>query len=293
MTSVTQPQTKSPVDQRTDESAGAARWLERMGRIGYVAKAIVYIIVGLLALRYSVWGDGWSNASSKGALETIFLQPLGTMQLVVLTAGLVAYAAWQLIAAFVDGEDDGSHPQGYFFRASKLLGFAGYGVLTFQAVRTLAGHYTGTRDELPKLIANVLAFSGGPWLVGLVGVGIFLFGLFQLYQVFAAGELRHLDFEPLTRPARHVVSILARFGFAARAVVFLIIGHYLVRSALEHDPREAEGMNSAFVTIGQRPYGALLLAAVAVGLVAYGMYQLVNAKYRRMDARRESGLGTR
>jgi hypothetical protein len=282
MTSLSQPDTSTTLRSRR---SGAATLLERLGRFGYIAKGVVYIVVGLLALRYSLWGEGWSATNSKGALETIFLQPLGGLLLVILTAGLAAYALWQLVAPFVDGEHDGTGLRGYLFRAGKLLGAAGYGVLTFQAVRTLAGHFTGSREKVPQVTAMLFALPGGRMLTGVIGTGIFIFGAYQIYQTFRPTELAHLDLDRMSRPIRTTMSALARFGSAARAVVFLLIGRYLVKAALEREAGEATGLSGAFAVIGDRPFGVVLLSMVAAGLVSYGIYQMLNARYRRLDAR--------
>lgn len=124
----------------------------------------------------------------------------------------------------------------------------------------------------------------GRWVIGAVGVGIILFGLFEFYRA-ASGDLRkRLDLTSLGRRARAHVVRFGQFGLAARGVVFLIIGWFLVRAALQYDPQDAQGLAGALGTLKEQPYGAYVLGTVGLGLLAHGLFQLAKARFRVIRA---------
>jgi len=71
-------------------------------------------------------------------------------------------------------------------------------------------------------------------------------------------------------------------GYVARGVVFALIGVFLVRAAWDYDPKEAVGFDGALAKLQQAPYGPLLLGLTAAGLVAFGLFCLVQARYREV-----------
>jgi hypothetical protein len=63
-------------------------------------------------------------------------------------------------------------------------------------------------------------------------------------------------------------------------VLFGLVGFFLVRAAYQYDPSEAIGLDGALAKLAHQPYGRWLLAAAAVGLIAYGVFALIQARYR-------------
>ncbi|MEP6883750.1 MAG: DUF1206 domain-containing protein, partial [Gammaproteobacteria bacterium] len=109
---------------------------------------------------------------------------------------------------------------------------------------------------------------------------IILFGLWQFYRAATRDMSRRLD---LTRTRfRMAIGALGVYGLAARGVLFGLIGLYLLYAAWHRDPRYAGGIASALDALQHRPYGKWLLGAVAIGLVSYGSFQIVKARYLRL-----------
>ena len=123
----------------------------------------------------------------------------------------------------------------------------------------------------------------GRWLVAAVGVGVIGYALYQLYRAYAAQVRKHLDLSRLGAQGQRLVVALGRFGIGARGVVFLIIGWFLVLAARQADASRASGVGEALRTVERQPYGRWLLAVTGLGFIAYGLYQFVNARYRRIS----------
>lgn len=274
-------------------------WIERLARVGYAAKGLVYLIVGGLAARAAL-GAGGRTTDSRGALATIGEGAFGKLTLAVIALGLLGYAAWRLIAAATDAEGKGGEAKGIAAR----LGGAGRGLLyaglALQALRLMrgagsgggtgaaagtstgagagAGGESGAEDWTARLMAAPL----GRWLVAAVALGILGYALYQLYRAYASKVRKHLDLSRLSAQAQQMVVAVGRFGIGARGVVFVVIGWLLLRAARQSDATEASGVGEALRTLERQPSGKWLLAVVALGLVAYGLYQFVNARYRRI-----------
>jgi hypothetical protein len=122
----------------------------------------------------------------------------------------------------------------------------------------------------------------GRWLVGVIGAGIVAYAVYQLYCAWAARVRERLDLTQLSNDAARWVVRIGRFGLAARGVVLGIVGWFLIRAAVSYDRHRASGFGGALRVIARQDHGAWLLGAVAFGLMAYGLYQLVQARYRRI-----------
>lgn len=272
------------VAQHARMAGGQARpWLERLARVGYAAKGVVYVLVGFLALRAAA-GAGGETTDTSGALRSLGDSPLAQALLVIVGIGLLGYALWQLLAAITDAEGEGSDGKGIakrVFRAGRGLL---YGALGVEALRLVAGSQGRSGDSTESWTARALEAPFGRWLVIAAGAGIALYALYQAKRA-ASGRVReNLDLSDLDADTERYVVMVARFGIAARAVVFLLTAWFLVRAALEYDPSEAGGLEQSLRTLAQQPYGPILLGLVALGLMAYGVFQFVKARYRHLPA---------
>ncbi len=265
----------------------ASPFVEKFARFGYAAKGVVYCIVGGLAAMVA-FGNGGQTTGSRGALDTIAHQPFGRVLLGVVAFGLAGYALWQFIRSIEDPENEGSDGKAI----AKRIGFFISGVIHFALVWYAIGIVTGAAgsggaggndDGAQTWSAKAMSYPMGQWLVFLTGVGIVCYGIYQLVKAFKSelGKRLHLgQLEPQTY--RAVVAI-SRFGLAARGVVFGIIGGFLAVAAYHHNPNEARGVAGALDTLQRQPYGPWLLGAAAVGLIAYGIYEFVKARYRSIN----------
>ena len=257
----------------------AAPWIERLARVGFAAKAVLYTVVGVLALQ-AAFGNGGETTGSQGALQTLVRQPFGPVALVVIAAGLFGYAAWRVIEAVMDPERRGNGAKGIALRASFAARGLFHGALGVQAVRVASGAGRSNSQGAETWTARMLDAPFGPWLVVAAGAGIVGYGLYQLYRAWVAKLSRQLDLSSLTQDAGSWVVKVCRVGIAARGIVFVVIGAMLARAGYAHSAEQAADTGEALAVIGNQPFGPWLLAGVAVGMIAYGVYEIVQARYR-------------
>ena len=262
-------------------AAEAAPWIVRLARVGYAAKGIVYLVIGALAVTAAVGSRG-ATTDSRGALSVIGDRPFGRVLLMVLGVGLIGYTLWALIAAALDAEHRGSEPKGIALR----LGMAGrgllYGGLGVSALLMSVGSGSGGGGSADRWTGRLMSAPFGPWLVGGVGIAIAAYALYQFWRAANKDLRKRLHLAEAGPGAAAGVLRLARFGIAARGVVFLLIGWFLVQAAWRTDPSKAGGIGDSLATLARQPYGPILLGVVALGLMAYGVWQLANARYREM-----------
>lgn len=271
----------SATDYRLPTAELAAPWIQWIARAGYAARGVVYLAVGILALQAALTVKRPEDSS--GALIAIGDQPFGRVLLGVVAVGLAAWVLWRLFQALADPENRGTDAKGLLKRGSYLISAFIYGGLALEAARMAMGTSGGGESgdaSADHWTAVVMAQPAGRWIAGAVGVGIVLFGLYELYRARTADFRRKLDFERLGAAARKRIVLFGRLGMAARGIVFAIIGWFLIRAALEYDPDEAQGFDTALQTLQEQGYGQYLLGAVAIGLVAYGLFELAEARYR-------------
>lgn len=261
------------------------KWVEITARIGYLAKGIFYAALGLLTVRIALGGGGGTDGAQQQAFQTILRQPFGRILLILVILGLLAYAAWRFVQATIDPDDEGSDASGVV----KRIGFAisggihiGYALLGW---RTMAGGGGGGGSSAEDWTARLMSQPFGAWLVGITGAVIVAVGLYQFYRAYSAKFQRKLMLNEMSAPERTWSRRLGRAGFAARGVVYLFIGGFLVQAAWRSDPSEAGGLGQALGALLEQPYGAWLLGAVGVGFFAYAVYAGVLARYRRIDVR--------
>jgi hypothetical protein len=240
---------------------------------------LLYTIVGVLAFRAAL-SDGGATIGSRGALASLVRHPYGALVLVVISAGLFGYAAWRVIEAVLDPEHRGAGLKGLAVRVSYAARGVIHAWLGIQAVRLALGAGGGGSDGTERWTARALEAPLGSWIVIAVGLTIVGYGVYQLYRAWAAKLSKQLDLSRLSNEAGSWLIKVSRFGLGARGAVFGVIGAYLVRAGLSHNANKAADTGEALGAIGQQPLGDWLLAVVAIGLVAYGAYDVVQARYR-------------
>ena len=265
---------------------GAARGIVLLARAGYAAKGIVYIVIGALAARVAA-GWGGETTDQHGALDAIRNGPLGTIALVVIGVGPLGYMVWRLVAAATDAEGDGSDPTSLGKRLVHAARGLAYGLLGVSALRALGergGESSGNAPHTRDWTARLLDLPYGRALVVAVGLGVIGYAGYQLYRAGTDKVKKHLDLADAGPGRAEWIVRLGRFGIAARAVVFALIGTFLVKAGMQRDSSEAGGIAQSLDAVAGAPFGRVALGAVALGLVAYGGYQLATARYRRIRA---------
>ncbi|KAA2236906.1 DUF1206 domain-containing protein [Salinarimonas soli] len=256
--------------------------LEIAARLGFGARGVVYCLVGGLAL-LAAFGAGGQTGGSRNALRSLLDQPFGRALLGAVALGLACFAAWQAIAALLDADRHGTSAKGLAVRAGQGLGGAINAGLALSALSLALGWGSGggPEDQAARdWTAWLMTKPFGQWLVGLVGVAVAGTGLVWLWKAWRGKVLDRLS---LPADARPWAQSMGRLGFAARGVVFVIIGGFVVAAALHSNSREVQGLGGALRTLETQPYGWALLGLTAAGLLAFGIFGFVQARYRRID----------
>jgi hypothetical protein len=264
------------------EYVHTSTWVERGARFGLATKGFSYILVAVIALRVAAEGDGQTE-DREGALRTLSDEPFGWVLLALVALGFASYAIWQLARAIFDRDNEGDDPIGL----GKRLGQAGkavlYGALAVITASFLldsgsGGGGGGQTEE--KATAVALDWPGGRWIVGAVGLAVVGAGVFNAYRALSGSFRKELREEQMSGAERSWYTAFGVVGHLARAVVFGLIGFFVLRAAYQYDPDEAMGLDGALQKLAGEAYGPYLLGAVALGLGAYGLFCLVQAKYR-------------
>jgi uncharacterized protein DUF1206 len=254
-------------------------WVEWLARIGYVARGILYIVVGVLAVQ-AAFGAGGETTDKKGAIETIGAQPFGKFLLVLVAIGLAGYALWGLVRALLDPLKRGTDPKGIAVRIGYLVSAFAYASLILPTISFIRGAgSSGSSQGSQDMTATLLSAPLGQWLVGLVGVIGMIGGLGQLYMAYSADFKKDLKTGEMSSREVDIATKVGRFGSAARGVIFVLLGFFVVRAALTFDPKQAQGLDGALQTLAHQPYGPYLLAIVALGLIAFGIYSIMCARW--------------
>lgn len=258
----------------------AKPWIERLARVGFGAKAVLYFTVGLLAASAALGGGG-KTTDSRGALGTLLKAPFGRVLLGVIAFGLVGYSVWRIIAGIKDAEAKGSGAKGLALRAGSI----GRGVVHLALAGTaaslaLAMGSRGGGDRREHWVGRALETPGGTIALWIVALGLVGYGAWQVYRGARAKLSKQLDLGQVSHGTRSWIVGISRFGIAARGIVFGMIGIMLGRAANRHDAKEAGGVADSLREIAG--FGKWPFLVIAVGLVAYGVYELVEARYRRI-----------
>jgi len=255
-------------------------WVRRAVRVGYAAKGVIYLLIGTLALQLAL-GNGGTLTDSRGALTTIVQQPFGLVLLAIVAVGLLAYAGWEITQAIADPKRKGSSAGGLMSRALTVLKAVVHGLIGVQAVQIVLGARSSSRDA-DDLARTAMGFPLGGALLMLVGLGVAVYGIKQLMMAWQARFDDDLNQQQLRREGGAWVLTIGRAGIGARGVIFVIVGGALARAGFDERPSEANSMPEAMWTLLSQPFGQWLLGAVAAGLMCFGLFQLLHARYARL-----------
>jgi len=252
---------------------------ELLARAGFVARALIYAIIGILALKLA-FGHGGKLTDQQGALHTVARQPFGKLLLTLVAIGLGGYSLWRLVRAGIghgrEGSDSGCQ------RVAALASGLAYGAMCAVAIQILVGSGGGTAGSPKKATGGVFGWPAGTWIVGIVGGVMIGVALYQGYRGITKKFLEDSKVEEMSPRVKEWISRLGMIGHLARMVVFGLIGIFLIKAAIDYKPSKAVGLDGALAKIVHNSYGPLLLGIVATGLIAFAVYSLSDARYRRI-----------
>jgi hypothetical protein len=266
---------------RDEDRRSVRNWVERGARAGFAAKGIVYLVLGGLALRFAL-GQGGQLTDPHGAVVRLLSTPYGRLLVGAVAVGLAFYAGWRFLEAFADANRRGSDRGGLLARAKYAISGAVYGILAVDAMTLASGTGGGnSANELPStLLGGVLT----RWVAVLVALGLIGYGLTQLRHALKAKLGDQLSVGRVERHAGPWAVLVSRIGIGGRAIVLVAMGFILARRAMTSPRAAAEtDTGDSLRLIAALPTGEWLLVAIAAGLMAYGLFQLVEARYRTIS----------
>lgn len=265
-------------------AAEVAPWLERFARVGFAVKGVLYLTIGVLSARAAVGAGGRAVTDTHEAMDALggaFGRPL----LAVIALGLAGYGLWQIIAAITDAERSGRAPTGIAKRvAAAARGLAHLALAGTALSLAIWRSATGSHDAHARhWTARLLDAPGGVFVVCAIAISVGAYGIYQLYCAWTAKLDQHLDLSRLAAGRRRLVIAISRFGIAARAIVFISFALLFARAAITRNPNAAGGPGASLRELFA--FGRPAFIVITIGLAAYGLYQLLNARYRRIAVR--------
>jgi hypothetical protein len=275
----------------TDHSLGRAaprgkdvtetKAFDRLARAGLAARGVVYGIVAVLALELAL-GQGGKSTSQQGALATIADGTVGKVLLVLVAVGLAGYALWRITRAALGYGPETSGTDDAKTRISGLVSGVLYGGLCVTAIQILAGSGSGGGSGAKQATGGVLDWPGGRWIVGIAGAVIIAVGFDQARRGIKKTFLETSKTEQMSEKVEQAFTRIGQVGYLARAVVFALIGFFVLKAAIDYDPQQAIGLDGALAKLAHAPLGPVALGAVALGLLAFGLHSALDTRYRRL-----------
>jgi hypothetical protein len=251
---------------------------EVLSRAGFAARGAIYAIIGILAIKLAL-GAGGKTTDQGGALRTIAHQPFGEVLLILVAIGLAGYALWRFMHALL-GQGPERSDSGFERVAAAGSGVA-YALFCAIAVQILLGSGGGS-GHTEQATGGVLGWPGGQWIIGLAGAVFVGVALYQGYRGLTQDFLKDAKTGEMGAATRRWYKFAAIFGHLARAVVFGLVGIFLIKAAIEFDPNKAVGLDGALAKVAQQSYGSALLGVVAAGLIAFATYSFADVRYRKI-----------
>jgi hypothetical protein len=258
--------------------ASNSKVMDWLARLGLVSRGVIYLLIGVLALLLA-FGEKKGETDQRGAMQELAQQTGGFVLLLIVAVGLAGYALWRFSeAAFgVAGEGKKAGP-----RAQSAVRGIAYTFLAVSAFRiVIEGRQKSQAKQQESYSARVMRDSAGRWLVGLIGLIVLIVGAVLVYQGIRRKFEEHFKLGEMSRGARRMTEFLGVVGTVSRGLVFGVAGVLVVIAAVQFDPKKARGIDSALLTLRDAPLGPVLLVAVAVGLIMFGLFGLCEARWSR------------
>lgn len=271
------------IDVPTKEEAEDSARLGLM--LGWVAKGLLFFVIGGLAVELARRGYSQEDADQTGALAIIADAPAGRVLVFTVSVGLLLYAIWQTIAAFVQESDGLVH-------VLKRVGWVGLSLVYVLIAATGieiavegggdasgGGGGKATPSGLTRFLFDLPA---GRFLVVAVGIGTIVVGLYQLQKGIRGAFLDDIETDDLDERSRRGLRTLGTVGFAARAALLGIAGWLFIEAARNYDPDRAAGIDDSLRTLAEVGPGRILLAVCGIGLAAAGAYDMITFRRQRL-----------
>jgi hypothetical protein len=255
--------------------AHAAR-LDWIAKVGFVARGLVYILFGLIAL----FTHSKADEGQKAVFDTVYDLPGGNLLLILIAIGLLAYGIYRVTCALLDVEGKGSEPKGLAGRAAQFGSGVIHLVLAYTATQFIGGERQATQgsgdaksEEAARTILDLELGDVGLWLVA---AGFFFAAALQVRKAWKGSHMKQCGSD--TPP---YAKTIGQIGLVTRGLVFAIVGYSFIRVADTESPGQAKALGSAVTSLQDTP---TLYTAVACGLILFGLFSLLLARYRIVPA---------
>jgi hypothetical protein len=259
---------------------GRSRYVGWLGRAGLAAQGACFVTIAVLALALAA-GVGGATTDPQGALVTLARHGWTRVLIFFLAIGFGCYAIWRLSQAILDRGGMGSDAGGLARRGIQLVQGLTYVALTASAISTLESAHPHQKAGARHAAAGVLGWPGGRELVAAIGIVFGGIAVGNVYWGLSGRFKESMHVEEMSEHEERVISTLGRLGFLALAIVFAVIGWFLVKAAVQFQPHDAVSLGGALGRLARLDYGKFLLGLVAAGLFAYGLFGLVQPRYHK------------
>jgi hypothetical protein len=272
------------------ERGKAVAVISALPSAGHLSAAVLYVTMGLLAGLVAL-GMRRETPDARVAVRALWEQPFGPALLILVAAGALCLVCWRLLQAFWDVEGQGRTFVGLCKRARYLLSAAFYLTVPICAARILFHVPMPSGEQLAEGAASAVIHFPFGWSIVLgTGMGFFTAGGYYLYRMCRGNFEGIFHCEKMTDTQRKLCFMLGRLGCAARGIIFLVVGYYLILAGWNVDPAQVEGQAGVLHIIAQQPLGPMMLGFIAVGLVALGAFSLAEVRYGKIPKYRLTRL---
>jgi hypothetical protein len=257
-------------------------WINNSAKAGYMAKGIVYSLIGILAA-IAAFGTGNSkNTGKTDAIKFLLEQPLGKTMVFLVALGLLGYVVWRMVEAIKDPHRHGTDIKGIFTRIGYGISAIVYLSVSVYAFKMVFTSHQSSGDSQKALIDKIMDEKWGPWLIGIIGIILVAKGIQQIIKSITGKYRKELEAGKINSKYREFLVKTGAAGYIARGIVWLIIGYLFVRGALDKNANETGGTGEALSFLEQG-FGSWVLGLVAVGLICYGIFKILEGLYRRVE----------
>lgn len=253
--------------------------MRKIARVGLIAKGIVYVLLGILGFMaaFEIGGQSNDEASKAGVLGSIKESPAGVFGLALLAAGLICYSIWRGVQMFSSNTSHGQKK--WLEKLRHLLSGLAYLSFAITAIQLIFQNKSNKGDRNQYWASEILNHSYGQYILGLAGIVLAGIGIYQIYHGLSEKYKKHVQEMNLHSSGSSLMLRSGKIGYVSRGIVWLVIAYLLLRAALHKNSAEAGDMGKAFNFIEDSAYGSYLLGALGLGLIAYGVFNFIRARY--------------
>lgn len=257
------------------------KWFEKFARFGLVSKGIVYFLMGTLSV-LAAFGLSREKGDKAEAFQFIYDQPFGRVILGGIALGLFGYVMLRMFQAFKDTENKGKDLKGILDRVGYAMSAFLYLAIGAYAVKLVFRGATGGGDSDSRqfVVSKILEYSGGEYLVGIGGLIVVGMGIYQIFRGVSGKFMKKVNL--YNSNMKDAFKTAGTIGYISRGIVLGIIGYFLLHAAWFSNPDDAQGTGAAFDFL-QNKFGSFMMALVAAGLIGYGVFCFVKARYQKID----------